>query len=91
MPVNDPFGGWVWWGRIPVLAVERAEVVRGGTSDLWGSPALGGAIQIVRRAPWVDVVFGTHNVGSLPALLERAHQRAGGLFRAFASSLICLR
>ncbi|MEI4272664.1 tRNA (N6-isopentenyl adenosine(37)-C2)-methylthiotransferase MiaB [Klenkia sp. LSe6-5] len=27
---------------------------------------------IVDRAPWVDVVFGTHNVGSLPALLERA-------------------
>jgi tRNA-2-methylthio-N6-dimethylallyladenosine synthase len=27
---------------------------------------------IVKRAPWVDVVFGTHNVGSLPALLERA-------------------
>jgi tRNA-2-methylthio-N6-dimethylallyladenosine synthase len=27
---------------------------------------------IVRRAPWVDVVFGTHNIGSLPALLERA-------------------
>jgi tRNA-2-methylthio-N6-dimethylallyladenosine synthase len=28
--------------------------------------------QIVRRAPWVDVVFGTHNIGSLPALLDRA-------------------
>src|SRR3954451_22734082 len=27
---------------------------------------------IVERAPWVDVVFGTHNVGSLPTLLERA-------------------
>ena len=27
---------------------------------------------IVRRAPWVDVVFGTHNIGSLPTLLERA-------------------
>jgi tRNA-2-methylthio-N6-dimethylallyladenosine synthase len=27
---------------------------------------------ILRRAPWVDVVFGTHNVGSLPVLLERA-------------------
>ena len=27
---------------------------------------------IVRRAPWVDVVFGTHNIGHLPALLERA-------------------
>ncbi|MGD8200069.1 tRNA (N6-isopentenyl adenosine(37)-C2)-methylthiotransferase MiaB [Ornithinimicrobium sp. W1679] len=32
---------------------------------------------IVERAPWVDVVFGTHNVGSLPALLDRArHNRA---------------
>jgi len=27
---------------------------------------------ILRKAPWVDVVFGTHNVGSLPTLLERA-------------------
>src|SRR5699024_654920 len=27
---------------------------------------------IVKKAPWVDVVFGTHNMGSLPALLERA-------------------
>ncbi|GAA1048330.1 tRNA (N6-isopentenyl adenosine(37)-C2)-methylthiotransferase MiaB [Arthrobacter russicus] len=27
---------------------------------------------ILKRAPWVDVVFGTHNVGSLPTLLERA-------------------
>ena len=28
--------------------------------------------QIVKKAPWVDVVFGTHNMGSLPVLLERA-------------------
>src|SRR5881628_3460456 len=27
---------------------------------------------IAQRAPWVDVVFGTHNIGALPALLERA-------------------
>lgn len=27
---------------------------------------------ILEKAPWVDVVFGTHNIGSLPALLERA-------------------
>ncbi|WP_446664280.1 tRNA (N6-isopentenyl adenosine(37)-C2)-methylthiotransferase MiaB [Flexivirga sp. B27] len=31
---------------------------------------------IVQRAPWVDVVFGTHNVGSLPVLLERARHNA---------------
>jgi tRNA-2-methylthio-N6-dimethylallyladenosine synthase len=27
---------------------------------------------IIKRAPYVDVVFGTHNIGSLPILLERA-------------------
>ncbi|MGZ4636056.1 tRNA (N6-isopentenyl adenosine(37)-C2)-methylthiotransferase MiaB [Oryzihumus sp.] len=32
---------------------------------------------IVDKAPWVDVVFGTHNIGSLPALLDRArHNKA---------------
>ncbi|KWX22913.1 (dimethylallyl)adenosine tRNA methylthiotransferase [Mycolicibacterium wolinskyi] len=31
---------------------------------------------VLRRAPWVDVVFGTHNIGSLPTLLDRArHNR----------------
>ncbi|MGL4172543.1 MAG: tRNA (N6-isopentenyl adenosine(37)-C2)-methylthiotransferase MiaB [Actinomycetota bacterium] len=46
--------------------------------------AIGGCLaqkdreQIIRRAPWVDVVFGTHNLGSLPALLARSrhNQRA---------------
>ena len=28
--------------------------------------------RILERAPWVDVVFGTHNIGALPVLLERA-------------------
>ncbi|MGQ0625718.1 MAG: tRNA (N6-isopentenyl adenosine(37)-C2)-methylthiotransferase MiaB [Sporichthyaceae bacterium] len=32
--------------------------------------------EIVRRAPYVDVVFGTHNVGALPVLLERARIEA---------------
>ncbi|GIF75809.1 tRNA (N6-isopentenyl adenosine(37)-C2)-methylthiotransferase MiaB [Asanoa siamensis] len=32
--------------------------------------------EIVKKAPWVDVVFGTHNIGSLPTLLERARHNA---------------
>src|SRR4029079_11782165 len=32
--------------------------------------------EIVRRAPWVDVVFGTRNIGALPALLDRARHNA---------------
>ena len=31
---------------------------------------------VLRKAPWVDVVFGTHNIGSLPALLERARHNS---------------
>ena len=34
--------------------------------------------QITKRAPWVDVVYGTHNIGSLPKLLERARDAARG-------------
>lgn len=35
---------------------------------------------VLRRAPYVDVVFGTHNIGSLPALLDRArHNRAAAV------------
>lgn len=31
---------------------------------------------IIKKAPYVDVVFGTHNIGSLPTLLERARHNA---------------
>src|SRR6195952_2736879 len=33
---------------------------------------------ITQKAPWVDVVFGTHNIGSLPVLLERARVQEEG-------------
>jgi outer membrane receptor protein involved in Fe transport len=54
LPINDPFGGWVYWGRVPKLEVERLEVLRGGSSDLYGSGALGGVAQILTRRPGPD-------------------------------------
>jgi outer membrane receptor protein involved in Fe transport len=51
VPLNDPFGGWVAWGRVPRASIERLEVLRGGSSDLYGGPALSGAINLVRREP----------------------------------------
>jgi iron complex outermembrane recepter protein len=48
VPLNDPFGGWIYWGRVPRTSVERVEVVRGGGSDLYGSAALAGVVQVVR-------------------------------------------
>ena len=53
--------------------------------------------QLLRKAPWVDVVFGTHNIGSLPALLERArHNRVAQVeiaesLREFPSTLPAAR
>lgn len=51
VPLADPFGGWVAWGRVPRAAVERVEVVRGGASGLYGSSALAGVVHLVRRTP----------------------------------------
>ncbi|MBW8878948.1 MAG: TonB-dependent receptor [Acidobacteria bacterium] len=50
-PLNDPFGGWVYWNRLPVSALQSVEVARGALSQLYGSAALGGAIQLLPRAP----------------------------------------
>jgi outer membrane receptor protein involved in Fe transport len=51
IPLGDPFGGWVYWGRIPKEELASVEVFRGGTSDLYGSNALGGVIQFISRKP----------------------------------------
>ena len=51
IPLNDPFGGWIYWGRVPRLSIDRVEVLRGGASHLYGGSALGGAINVVTRAP----------------------------------------
>ena len=49
VPLNDPFGGWVYWNRVPAAAIGRVEVTRGGSSDLFGSDAMGGAVRVVSR------------------------------------------
>ncbi|MEJ2008739.1 MAG: TonB-dependent receptor [Acidobacteriota bacterium] len=66
IPLNDPFGGWVYWDRVPREAVSRMEVVRGGASDLYGSHAMGGVINIITRKPThsqfsLDTSYGNEN------------------------------
>ena len=51
LPLNDPFGGWVYWNRIPMAAIDRVEVLRGGAGDLYGADAMGGAIQLLTFTP----------------------------------------
>ena len=49
IPLNDGFGGWVYWGAVPRLGVQRVEIAPGAFSALYGSSALGGVVQVVTR------------------------------------------
>ena len=51
MPFNDPFGGWVYWSRVPLLSIDRVEIVEGSSSSLYGNYAMGGVIHILSRKP----------------------------------------
>jgi outer membrane receptor protein involved in Fe transport len=51
VPQNDPFGGWIHWEEIPALAIDSVDLLRGGSSDLYGSAAIGGVIDIVPSTP----------------------------------------
>jgi outer membrane receptor protein involved in Fe transport len=46
VPLNDPFGGWVAWSKLPREGLARAEIVPGGGATAWGNAALGGVLQL---------------------------------------------
>lgn len=83
VPLNDPFGGWIYWARVPRSDVEQAEVVRGGGSTLHGSGALAGVIQFRRRtergrAADLEAALGTDRTVN-GSLLARAGQENWGI------------
>jgi tRNA-2-methylthio-N6-dimethylallyladenosine synthase len=59
------------YGNLGMLASVKAKS-EGMQIAVGGCLAQKDRHTVLKRAPWVDVVFGTHNIGSLPALLERA-------------------
>jgi outer membrane receptor protein involved in Fe transport len=46
IPLNDPFGGWVYWNRVARVNIDSVQVFNGGSSDVYGGGALGGVINI---------------------------------------------
>jgi outer membrane receptor protein involved in Fe transport len=77
LPLNDPFGGWVYWDRVPLQSVEQVEVVRGGGASVWGNYALGGVINIITRRPTgraalFEGSYGTNDTRHLDLLLTEA-------------------
>ena len=51
VPLNDAFAGWIHWEELPELSIHSVEVVRGGASDLYGSSAIGGVINVIPERP----------------------------------------
>ncbi len=87
VPLNDPFGSWVYWNRVPTAAVDRVEVVRGATGDLYGAGALGGVVQLLTVQPnrtraRATIDGGSHDTfrGSLFGAAEKNGWTASGAF-----------
>jgi outer membrane receptor protein involved in Fe transport len=51
VPLNDPFGGWVAWSKVPRESLVGAELVRSGGATAWGNAALGGVVQLLTESP----------------------------------------
>jgi outer membrane receptor protein involved in Fe transport len=69
-PLNDPFGGWVYWDRVPAEAISDVEISQEGGSSLYGSDALGGVVQFVSRPTQpggisLDTSYGNQNTPDL--------------------------
>jgi outer membrane receptor protein involved in Fe transport len=93
VPLNDAFGGWIYWGRVPQQSIADVEMLRGSAGDLYGSGAIGGAISITTRKPTpgfdlsTELSYGTlDSLNSSSFLSGRAHKWASSVgIEAFTS------
>jgi outer membrane receptor protein involved in Fe transport len=84
VPLNDPFGSWVYWNRVPIAAIDRVEVVRGGAGDLYGADALGGVVQLLTFSPARSRLRTTFEGGSHDT--ARVSLFGGTTFRGLSAS-----
>jgi outer membrane receptor protein involved in Fe transport len=83
VPLNDPFGMWVYWDRIPLAALQRVDVMRGSSGDVHGNDALGGVIRLTTRTSrgaeaWLDAGSSGTGRASGYAGFSRAAWNTGG-------------
>ena len=85
VPLNDPFGGWIAWSKVPREGLERAEVVPGGGATAWGNAALGGVVQLL-TTPAITTFAERDAGGAFPTTatwVSRLHGRAAAYFGDF--------
>jgi outer membrane receptor protein involved in Fe transport len=87
VPLNDPFGAWVYWNRVPVAALQRVDVVRGASGDIHGNDALGGVIRLTTRTgQGGEAWFEGGNLGNVRGSFYGALTRGSWLAGAAAES-----
>jgi outer membrane receptor protein involved in Fe transport len=85
IPENDAFGNWVYWDKIPQSQIESIEVAPGGLSNLYGSSAMAGVVNVITRRPQQRTLSARAqggNRGSLEGDLFGSHTKG-----AFAGSV----
>lgn len=70
IPILDPFYLTTQWFRVPLSSIERVEIVRGGSSSLWGSMAVGGVVNIITKTPLdasgnLSMSYGSFNTSNI--------------------------
>jgi outer membrane receptor protein involved in Fe transport len=83
IPLNDAFGGWLYWDEMPELSIGGVTVVRGGASDLYGSSAIGGVVEMLpvttaRNHAELVSSEGSFHTFDEAALLSGTIRNAGG-------------
>lgn len=64
IPMNDPFGGWVYWDRIDPGYISDIQIDRGAATSVFGDRALGGTISILSPPPSQQHVFADFLTGN---------------------------
>ena len=72
VPLNDPFGGWVLWSKVPRESLARIELVPGAGGTAWGNAAIGGVIQLL-----TEPALGAHERLAVRAGSFHTHEAEG--------------
>jgi outer membrane cobalamin receptor len=84
IPVNDPFGGWVYWTRIDPSYIDRVEIDRGASTSLFGDRAMGGTISLFSPQEGFQAVRHQHIFANYFGGNEDTHDLSAAYSNAWA-------
>lgn len=86
VPQNDPFGGWVYWGRYDPLFLKSVDIRRGGAGAGFGPLALTGTLDLTEaRGDPAVAVFDVGSFGTKRAAVRQSIRTQGAVFTAMAN------